>query len=612
MRRVLHANCFPPARAHADALLSDEALVLAAAPSNQRVISAEEGMDSELAHVTSVAMSRAALDWFRIDREDPSIVAGVSAGDLAVSEAMARILVPAARGVLAMTAALDRGLEPDTLVSVIPSGGGRYARLETLAADAAVATAELRLGGSLAVERIASDDPRNAWLREKYAGVRDGDQLALTSTGRRFARSIALGAVNAPARLRRRRRQGLLVLKYNPTHEFARRYGARRHRRWRLVCWPAHPRDLLAVAQTGDEAILLRTPDLATLPPSGAEQRLRARAEELGGAALRVAGVDLWPIVRDPLLALAERCGRYAAALAAPLARELERRAVAAVLVPFDGTPNARLIVRVSQAMGIPTFVINDGFKSDDIQQEGMAADIALAWSEAIRDGYFSRRRNGAIVTGNPRAERLSHIAPRRRALRRVLVGGHAFSPIDLNCRRSDAERFLDEVLSGIAAAQEHVSAEVVVKLHGSDAPGYHRESLARHPELKIDLQTDGDVVALFGDCDVYVTTYSTSLIEAAAVGLPVVYYRINAQRLGPPFSGDEFLARRSASTPAQLAALLADRDALAAPPPADWVERYLGPTEGAVERIIAAVEEQVVRPRPGSRRRLRRAGRST
>jgi PAS domain-containing protein len=610
MRRVLHANCFPPAHTHADALLSDEALVLAAAPSNQRVLSAEEGMDAELAHRTSVAMSRAALDWFRIDLEDPSIVAGVSAGDLAVSEAMARILMPAARGVLAMTAALDRGLEPTTLVSVVPAGGGRYARLETLAADAAVATAELRLGGSLAVERIVSEDPRNAWLRDKYAGVRDGDQLALTGADRRLARSIALGAVNAPAR--RRRRPALLVLEYNPTHAFARRYGRRRHRRWRLVCWPAHPRDLLAVAQTGDQAILLRTPDLATLPPSGAGQRLRARAEELGGRTLRVAGVDLWSIVRDPLLALAERYGRYAAALAAPLARELERRAVAAVLVPFDSAPNARLIVRVSQAMGIPTFVINDGYKADDIQQEGMAADIALAWSEAIRDGYFSRRPNGAHVTGNPRAERLTHITPRRRVLRRVLVGGHAFSPIDLNCRRSDAERFLDEVLDGIAAARAHVSAEVVVKLHGSDSPGYHRESLARHPGLEIDLQTDGDVIALFGDCDVYVTTYSTSLIEAAAVGLPVVYYRINAQRLGRPFSDDEFLARRSVSTPAQLASLLADRDALAVPPPGDWVERYLGPTERAVERIIAAVEEQVVRPRPGSRRRLRRADRST
>ena len=581
-------------------LLTDEALVVAAASPDQRVVSAEEGMDAELAHATSIAMSLAALRWFRINGgDDPSIVAGISAGDLAATEAVAAVLMPVARGVLAMTAALDRGLEPATLVSVVPAGAGRYARSETLGADAAVATARVRLGASLAVERIASADPRNAWLRDKYERVRDGDQLAPTPSRRRIVRTIALGAINARARLRRRGCPALLVVEYNPSREFARRYGTRRHRDWRLVRWPAKPDDLLAIARAADAAILLQTPDLRTRPPAGVDRRMRAHADELDGRTLRVAGVDLWPLVRDPLLALAERYGRYAEALAPPLARELERRSVAAVLVPYDGAAYARLIVRVAQTMGIPTFVINDGFKSDEIQQEGMAADFALAWSQAMRDVYFSRRPDGAIVTGNPRAERLSRVTPRRRTPARVLVGGHTFSPIDLNCGRSDAERFLDEVLRAIAAAREHVSAEVVVKLHGADSTSHYREILARHPQLEVDLRIQGDVIELFGECDVYVTTYSTSLIEAAAVGLPIVYYRINAQRLGPPFSADEFLARRSASTPAQLAALLADPHAREAAPPEGWVERYLGPPTGAVDHIVAAVDRQLAKQAP-------------
>jgi hypothetical protein len=590
MRRVVHANCFPGACPHADALVTDEVLVANAAQPGLEVIAAEEGIDEELAHTTSVAMSKAAFEWFCVGDEDPSCVSGVSAGDLAGIEALLTVLVPAARGVLAMAAALDRGLQPASLVSVVPGGTGRYARQETLAADAAVAVARARSAGSLSVERRISHDPRNAWLVEKYARARDSDQLAATDGRRHVQRAIALGALNAQGRLRRRGRPALLVVEYNPSREFARQYGARRRRSWRLVRWPANPRDLLAVARAGDEAFVLGTPDLQKRPPSGVDSRLRARADELDGAALRVGDVDLWPIVRDPLLALVERYARYASALADQLRNDLQRRGVRAVLVPFDGPSYARLIVRVAQAMGIPTYVINDGFKADDIQQEGMAADVALAWSEVVRDHYFSRRPDGAVVTGNPRTARLRSLTRLRREPPHVLVGAHAFSPVDLNCHRSDAERFLERVLDGIAGARGCVSREVIVKLSGVDARDYHDEGLAGHPELMLDVRIHGDVVDLFEQCDVYVSAYSTSLIEAAAVGLPIVYYRINSQRLGPPFSGDKFLARRTASSPDQLAALLADRDTYTGSPPAGWVERYLGPTGGSVDRILAAI----------------------
>jgi hypothetical protein len=165
---------------------------------------------------------------------------------------------------------------------------------------------------------------------------------------------------------------------------------------------------------------------------------------------------------------------------------------------------------------------------------------------------------------------------------------------VDINCGRSDAERFLEEVLQGIAAARLHVSARVLVKLHPADAPSHYRSCLARHAGLGIELHSGGDVVDLFDECDVYVSTYSTSLIEAAATGLPVVYYRVNQQRLGPPFAADEYLSGRCVASPEQLAQLLADRYALTRPAPRGWAQRYLGPTDGAVDRVLAAIEARV------------------
>jgi len=592
MSRVLHANCFPSSYARADVLLTDETLVADAAPRELRTISGEALIDDALAHRTSVEMARAAFEWFRIEGDDPSIVAGVSAGDLCGAEAAVSVLMPVARAVLSMSAALDHGIEPSTIACVAPAGDGRYDRLERLAADAGIAAARARLGSSLLVERIASGDPRNRWLREKYAVVRDPDYLTRSGMFRTLTRRALLGLANVHGRLRIRRHHALLVLEYNPTHAFARAYGARRERRWRLVCWPAAPRDLLAIARAGDEAILPLAPDLARQASSEVGERLRDRAGELDGSSLRVAGVELWPIVREPLFEMAERYGRYAASLAGPIARELERREVRAVLVPFDSPAHARLIVRVAQAMGVPTFVTSDGYKADEIQQEGMAADVALAWSAAMRDCYFARRPTPATVTGNPRVERLRRIDSRHGARLRVLVGGHTFSPIDLNCRRSDPERFLEQALEGIARSPRHVGKEVLVKLHSSDPQLHYRAIVKRYPQLRTELRNHGDVIELFHDFDVYLTTYSTSLLEAVAVGLPIIYYQVNPQRMGPPFSDDQFLAGRTARTPIELATLLADPASLASPPPDGWIEQYIGPTTGAVDRILSAIEQ--------------------
>ena len=74
---------------------------------------------------------------------------------------------------------------------------------------------------------------------------------------------------------------------------------------------------------------------------------------------------------------------------------------------------------------------------------------------------------------------------------------------------------------------------------------------------------------------------------------MPVIYYRVNDQRIGPPFEDDEFLSRRTASTSAELASLIRDRTPLATAPPSEWLLHYLGPA-GANERVVAAIEAEL------------------
>jgi hypothetical protein len=299
-------------------------------------------------------------------------------------------------------------------------------------------------------------------------------------------------------------------------------------------------------------------------------------------ARFTVAGVDLWRVVGERLMELALDYAGWMQPRIGLVRRALQAGRVGAVLVPFEGPPEARLVLRVAQALEIPTLIINDGWSS-------------------IAHNYYGRRRDGhpTLITGNPRNDEarrrsLGALPPPGDSLRRVLVGSFTFSPSDLNCRRSDPERFLAEVLEGIAASRRAHGAHIVVKLHPADRPQSCQAVLERFAELDLEVCQEGDVLDLFGEVDAYITTYSTSLLEAAAFGLPVVYYRVNRQHLHAPFSDDGVMAARTASSSQELAALLDDADRLALPggdAVAAWVQDHLGPTDGRCsERVAAAL----------------------
>ena len=597
--RALYANCFPPDSVEADVVLTDERAVADAVRARRGipVLCPEDAVAPGVAQAQSIEMWKLAYSWFRAGAEDESLSAGISAGDLAGLESALAVIGPVTRAALSMAAFLDTGFEPTTLVSVTPTetpDGARYERMEDLAAEAAMAAAVDRLGADVTIERHRSSDPRNAALRDKYARTRDPSVLPARDGSRAWREALVRG-VNLVAYVRRRRSPSLLVVEYNPTLAFSRGYTALPGGRRRLVRFINDAGEIMPAVWAGDLVQPVPRPS-GRAPRHSAAERLARRGEDLDGAALAVAGVPLWPLVRPRLTELIDAYAGFAEQQAPRIRRALRRWDVEAVLVPYDTNPSVRLLVRVAQSLGIPTFSLNDGYKGDEIQLDGLSTDVALPWSSAIRDNYFVRHPGRAIVAGNPKLgsmrartwRGLSRVPPR------VLVGSFTFSAVDLNCRRSDPERFLDGILEGLAAALPHVSSDVVVKLHPADEPAHYAEILRRYPQLRVDLRTRGDVLELFDQCDIYVTTYSTSLLEAA-LSTPVVYYRVNEQRLGPPFDGDDYLGARTATTPSELANLVRDSQTLSTAPTADWVERYLGPA-GATERISEAIEAELAR----------------
>jgi hypothetical protein len=608
--RLTYANCLLGGADDCDVLLTDEVSVAEAAPAGVRVLLTDTLYEPDEAQALNVEIFRAAFDWFRTTGIDPTRVDGISAADLASIEITCTLLMPAARGWLGTAAALApdgplRGETPESITICAPEPASpearRYRAIEGLQCDGAEAAVRARFGDSVAIAR-RDGEPVSGLLEQKYAQTRDWTWLVPQTRAEHLGQAVPAGIINAIAAARGRRgAESLLVYEYNPTNAFAEQYGAATEGRLRLARCRTPRRDLPQIIRRADRLVV---PPRAVAATATGDDHLSALAcyirehDDAYRERFRLRGVDFWPLIRERLLEVVSGYEAFVTGAAPSWRARLRRDRVRAVVVPFDTPPEARLLMSVAQAEEIPTFLVNDGFKADDFSMDGMTIDHVLAWSRALAENYYSRRvGTPAVVTGNPKADaqravRSHRIAPA--TVRQILVGSFTFSPVDLNCRRSDSESFLRGVLGGIRESRLARGAAVRLKLHPADRPDYYRAVFGAIPEVPVQIITQGDVVGEFDTADIYITTYSTSLLEAVARDLPVIYYRVNPQRLHAPFADDPFLEARTAHSAQELAALLDDpglREPLGPAVRDAWVQRYLGATDGrSTERIADAI----------------------
>jgi hypothetical protein len=600
---MTYAQCFPRDVDLGEVLITAEDAVAAAAPAWCKPIVVGAAPDPIPAERLNAHLARLAFEWSAVDGKDPTLADGVSGTDLAGIEALVSVLVPAARGVLTMQAALAAcAMEPRELVTVVARGGSAaYERSEGVEAAAAAAALRHHLGGEVRMRQVRSADERNARLFAKYARTRD-PAFSLDALLPSPGAQAAIAAANSIARLRARRAT-VVVYQYNPTAAFARLFAQAPDEDLRLARMRFTPADVPGMLRVGDRAVGLRARRSRKARSADIRGFSRRHAETMSER-FRIGGVDISSVVLPALCEISTRYVRFAGAQVPHLRRELRRAGARAVLVPFDTVSDARLLVRVAQQEGMPVVIINDGFKGDDHTRDGELADLACALSSSIAQNYFPSRVAGRPVriTGDPRAdERSAHpVLSAVWPARRVLIGSFTFSPSDLNCHRSDPERMLAAVLQGIAASATASGAQITLKLHPADAPAVYDEIVAQHAELDLRIVAHGDVSDLFASSDVYITTYSTSLLQAAAAGLPFLYFRVNEQQLHPPFCGDEVMSAHTVTSATELAGVL-DSDAPPAMPSGEglaaWIEHYAGPQDGTnTARVLAAVREALAR----------------
>lgn len=319
-----------------------------------------------------------------------------------------------------------------------------------------------------------------------------------------------------------------------------------------------------------------------------------------GGAAdgLAVDGIDLGPVVERWLARQAAQLGGRQSRLVAQIDEHFRSVQPTGLVLDEDATPMKRAAVALARQHGARSAVVQHGAPCGPFGFSPLAADRFCAWGASTREQllHWGVPAERIHLTGWPRFEKRLARGRTRRAGRknspRILLLA-TMPPRDgrpdtatFHLTRQAHERMLG---MACAAAAKVAGARLVIKLHPRCADdSTFRQALARHPGLQAEVTRSPDLERLTAESDCVLSCASTSGVEAALMGAPVV-------QLLPAGSGDVLPAERwgmlgSARDEQELVRLLASALARGWQSPA-VVEEVLGnPVRPAAEKVADVI----------------------
>lgn len=202
----------------------------------------------------------------------------------------------------------------------------------------------------------------------------------------------------------------------------------------------------------------------------------------------------------------------------------------------------ATLIDCVCKYKGIPSYLIINGLLWTKYEDESKHATMINSYSVSIRDNYF-KGMNNIVCLGDPRMDSYA-LHPRIREINRnmpiVTIGAAAFSNVDLNSYVAVEFDFLYDILSAFQIVLEQgAKIEIILKVRPSSYKIQYKNFVEEFfPNLSIQIISDLTMKEVLDKSDFYISTYSQTIIEAACLGIPCIYYKKDNEVTGPPFDG--------------------------------------------------------------------------
>lgn len=248
------------------------------------------------------------------------------------------------------------------------------------------------------------------------------------------------------------------------------------------------------------------------------------------------------------------------------------------------------LVESVLDSYGVPSFLILNGMMNSKFGDESKKANFINCYSEGIRREYFKEAMN-ALPLGDPRMDKYFFQGPKKvdsnvSAQIRVGVGTSGFNSIDLNSYVAIEFEFINDILEILENGSLSISS-IVLKTRANNSRKQYEKFINKYwksGKNKILISEINDFSNFVASCDVYISTYSQTLFEAAAAGVPPVYYKKDVEKLYPPFdgSGELMTAPNREALRILINKVLDNKSNLASMIPSlDYIEEYVGKVDG-------------------------------
>ena len=184
-----------------------------------------------------------------------------------------------------------------------------------------------------------------------------------------------------------------------------------------------------------------------------------------------------------------------------------------------------------------------------DFMDEAKRSDFINSYSTSIRDNYFSQQDN-VFALGDPRMDK--YIDSRRNVTvtnRPVItIGTSGFNPVDLNSNLAVEFQFLSEVLTAIKLeTKSDFLPKVILKIRANNYKHQYQSFVDKYfSVMAVEITKENSIDEVLSKSDLYISIYSQTLFQAAALGVPTIYHKSDRELMHTPFDGKSELVTTS------------------------------------------------------------------
>jgi UDP-N-acetylglucosamine 2-epimerase len=224
------------------------------------------------------------------------------------------------------------------------------------------------------------------------------------------------------------------------------------------------------------------------------------------------------------------------------LEKLIKARAPDIICLMPDGLILQQIASALAKKYNIPTLACSAAMETGNARSyiRHLHADKIAAMGEVIKNIYIESgiEPERIVVTGIAHFDLLFN---RNKEQDKQVLLGSDIEPSKRtilfttdNISLSETQRMLSGVIDAVLKMQ---GVQLVVKVHPSEDAGPYQTMAEKYHDPGIRVVKDTDLYALISNCELLITKYSTTALEAMMIGKPVVIINLSGQPTPVPYA---------------------------------------------------------------------------